>query len=104
MINWRLVDERELYTWDDLVTHTSPDYIQRHSQPSREVERYLKDEETLCLERQASKKVKGSSSRLPPCPCISPDLRTYTRCFIKRGLLFSFLIYSDDDQFTLNFY
>jgi len=74
IVNWRLIDDHELY-WLDELAQTSTREVQQ-TELSEAVKRYLKEEEEQCLKRLASKNV-NSSSRLPACPCISSDLRTY---------------------------
>ena len=74
VIHWRPVDDRELYWLDEVVVPTPPRDVQ-HPEPSRAVKNYLKQEERLCLQKLAEKPT-VNAARLPPCPCVSPDLRT----------------------------
>jgi len=73
-IHWRPVDDRELYWLDDVVVPTPPRDVQ-HPVTSRAVTNYLKQEEELCRKNRAEKR-KASTAGLPPCPCVSSDLRT----------------------------
>ena len=81
-INWRLIDDHEaaeLYWLEELYpTHTREVL---HSEPSEAVKWYLKKEEEQCSQKLVNKR-NASGHRLPPCPCISPDLRT---CLIATG-------------------
>jgi len=47
--------------------------LMQQAKPTEAVKIYFRKEEDQCLKKRASKK-KASASRLPPCPCISPDL------------------------------
>jgi len=71
-MNWRLVDESELYWLEDLVPKPTREVLQ--SEPSEAVKNYLKTEEEKCMKKLATRR-NTNTTGLPPCPCISPDLR-----------------------------
>jgi len=72
-MHWRLIDETDMYWMDELIPTPTREVLQ--SEPNEAVKRYLKNEEERCLEKLAST-TGASGRRHPPCPCISPDLRT----------------------------
>ena len=91
-MNWRLIDDADIYWIDEMVPTPARDVLQ--SEPSEAVKNYLKKEQEQCVEKLASK-TNSSTRRLPACPCISPDLRTSgvfevdttTRCLVIALLL-----------------
>ena len=78
--SWRLVDDTDMYWLDELAPAAAPtpraaaagDVLQ--VEPSDAVKSYLRDEERRCIDKLHASNATGR--RLPPCPCVSPDLRT----------------------------
>jgi len=82
-MNWRLVDEDDIYWIDELVPTPTREVLQ--SEPSEAVKNYLNDELERCRQRLLASSTTNTSSRrrFPPCPCVSPDLRTSSTRYCK---------------------